>query len=95
LTQINFSPDGQFLVTGGGEPGALVWEAATGEFVMTLLGIRCGRSMPSSIPAGRSNPHQQPGWIHHRLGFSAQTGSCLIITSQKPDAFDDSPPGSI
>jgi WD40 repeat protein/basic membrane lipoprotein Med (substrate-binding protein (PBP1-ABC) superfamily)/DNA-binding SARP family transcriptional activator len=38
LTQINFSPDGQFLVTSGTNPGGMVWEAETGQLVMSLTG---------------------------------------------------------
>jgi WD40 repeat protein len=59
LTQINFSPDGQFLVTGGGEPGALVWEAATGEFVMALLGHTAVDVQCYLQSRRRSDPQQQ------------------------------------
>jgi WD40 repeat protein/basic membrane lipoprotein Med (substrate-binding protein (PBP1-ABC) superfamily)/DNA-binding SARP family transcriptional activator len=89
LTQINFSPDGQFLVTSGGEPGALVWEAATGEFVMALLGHTAWTFNAIFNPAGDQILSSSIDGSTIVWDFLPKREAVLIPTWQKPDAPDD------
>jgi WD40 repeat protein len=47
-----YSPDGQYLVNGGGIPDMMIWNAETGDFVALLPGVGADRTSATFSPDG-------------------------------------------